>query len=396
MESFFALAFWICAGIIVYAYLIYPLLVAGLARVRGASQSRRKDFGGSVSVILAAYNEEATIRGRLEELTKLLSATKLEAELIVVSDGSTDKTARLARDFPSNLVQVLELPVNSGKAVALSEACALARNDVLVFADARQTWSAKALKLLLENFTDSTIGAVSGDLIVSSGRGALEGVGLYWKYEKWIRKQESRFHSMVGVTGAICAVRRELFQPIPQGTILDDVYWPLQVAMQGYRVIHDERAWAFDRLPEKAGDEFRRKVRTLSGNFQLAAQLPAALLPWKNPVWLQFVSHKLLRLLVPWALLATLGLALVLPGLLYETTFWIQLAFYVFGVMGMWFPALAKAKPISLATSFLVLNSAAWLAFWIWLFGKTSDSWTKILYGRSPALASVDHSPATI
>ena len=145
--------------------------------------------------------------------------------------------------------------MNSGKAVALSEACALARHDFLVFADARQTWSTKALKLLLENFTDPTIGAVSGDLIVSSGRGALEGVGLYWKYEKWIRKQESRFHSMVGVTGAICAVRRELFQPIPQGTILDDVYWPLQVAMQGYRVIHDERACAFDRLPEKTGDD---------------------------------------------------------------------------------------------------------------------------------------------
>src|SRR5439155_2422118 len=225
---------------------------------------------------------------------------------------------------------------------------------------------------------------------------ALEGVGLYWKYENWIRKQESRFHSMVGVTGAICAVRRKLFQPIPQGTILDDVYWPLQVAMQGYRVIHDERACAFDRLPEKTGDEFRRKVRTLSGNFQLAAQLPEALLPWKNPVWLQFVSHKLVRLLVPWALLATFALALALPGLLYETTFWIQLGFYGFGVMGMWFPALAKAKPISLATSFVVLNSAGWLAFWIWLFVKTPDSWTNILYGRSPVMAVVQPRPAPI
>jgi poly-beta-1,6-N-acetyl-D-glucosamine synthase len=285
--------------------------------------------------------------------------------------------------------------VNSGKAVALSRACLLAKNDVLVLADARQTWSTKALKLLLENFTDPSIGAVSGDLIVSSGRGAMEGVGLYWKYEKWIRKQESRFHSMVGVTGAICAVRRTLFHPIPQGTILDDVYWPLQVAMQGYRVIHDERACAFDRLPEKPRDEFRRKVRTLSGNFQLAAQLPMALLPWKNPVWLQFVSHKLVRLLVPWALLATLGLALALPGLVYGTTFWFQIGFYVSGLMGLWFPALAKAKPVSVATSFLVLNSAAWLAFWIWLFGRTSDSWTKILYG-TPAMAGVDHSPATI
>jgi cellulose synthase/poly-beta-1,6-N-acetylglucosamine synthase-like glycosyltransferase len=396
MEFVLALSFWTCAGIISYAYVIYPLLVAILARIRGNSQTRRKEFRGSVSVILAAYNEETTIQRRLEELTQLLTATRLQTELIVVSDGSTDDTARIARDFHSSLVHVLELPVNLGKAMALTKACSLARNDVVVFADARQTWSAQALKLLLENFTEPSIGAVSGDLIVSSARGPLAGVGLYWKYEKWLRKQESRFHSMVGVTGAICAVRRKLFHPIPQGIILDDVYWPLQVAMQGYRVVHDERACAYDRLPEKTGDEFRRKIRTLSGNFQLVGQLPTALLPWKNPVWLQFISHKLVRLLVPWALLAMLGLALALPGVLYETTFWAQLGFYAFGLMGMWFPTLAKARLVSAATSFLVLNSAAWLAFWIWLLGKTSDSWTKILYRRTPVITGVDHSPVTI
>jgi cellulose synthase/poly-beta-1,6-N-acetylglucosamine synthase-like glycosyltransferase len=219
---------------------------------------------------------------------------------------------------------------------------------------------------------------------------------LYWRYEKWLRKQESCFHSTVGVTGAICAVRRKLFRPIPQGIILDDVYWPLQVAMQGYRVVHDERACAYDRLPETAGDEFRRKVRTLSGNFQLVGRLPSALLPWKNPVWLQFISHKLFRLVVPWALLAMLGLTLALPGRLYEATFWAQISFYAFGLAGIGFPALARVKPVSAATSFLVLNSAAWFAFWIWLFGKTANSWTKILYPSAPAMAGVDRSPATV
>src|SRR5207249_10681512 len=128
---------------------------------------------------------------------------------------------------------------------------------------------------------------------------------------------ESQVHSSVGVTGAICAVRRRLFPGVPQGTILDDVYWPMHVAMQGYRVIHDQRARAFDRLPERARDEFRRKVRTLAGNFQLAVRLPQTLLPWRNPVWWQFVSHKLLRLVVPWALLAMLVISSVLPGWLY-------------------------------------------------------------------------------
>ena len=108
-------------------------------------------------------------------------------------------------------------------------------------------------------------------------------------------------HVIVGVTGAISAVRRELFRPIPSGTLLDDVYWPLLVAMQGYRVIHEPRARAYDRLPERPLDEFQRKLRTLTGNFQLVARLPQALLPWRNPIWFQFLSHKLLRLLMPWA-----------------------------------------------------------------------------------------------
>jgi cellulose synthase/poly-beta-1,6-N-acetylglucosamine synthase-like glycosyltransferase len=385
-----------CAALVGYAYVIYPLLVALVARIRGTHRDCRKDFRGSVSIILAVYNEEGAIQRRLKEFTQLVAVARVKAELIVVSDGSTDDTVRIAREFDSGSVHVLELPVNMGKAMALSKACSIARNEILVFADARQTWSPEALRLLLENFYEPSIGAVSGDLVVRSAPGSLEGVGLYWRYEKWLRKQESCFHSTVGVTGAICAVRRKLFRPIPQGIILDDVYWPLQVAMQGHRVVHDERACAYDRLPETAGDEFRRKVRTLSGNFQLVGRLPSAVLPWKNPVWLQFISHKLFRLVVPWALLAMLGLTLALPGRLYEATFWAQIGFYAFGLAGIGFPALARVKPVSAATSFLVLNSAAWFAFWIWLFGKTANSWTKILYPSAPAMAGVDRSPATV
>src|SRR5262249_22324823 len=154
--------------------------------------------------------------------------------------------------------------------------------------------------------------------------GVMAGVGLYWRVEKCLRKLESRLHSMVGVTGAICAVRRELFRPVPPGTLLDDVYWPMQVALQGHRVVHDERAHADARLPEKARDEFRRKVRTLSGNFQLVARLPETLAPWRNPLCWQFISHKLMRLAVPWALLAMLILSWFLPEPVYEAAFWIQ------------------------------------------------------------------------
>jgi cellulose synthase/poly-beta-1,6-N-acetylglucosamine synthase-like glycosyltransferase len=268
---------------------------------------------------------------------------------------------------------------NSGKAAALSAGCAEARHDILVLADARQEWATDALGCLLENFADPTVGGASGDLVVEAAPGVMGGVGLYWRYEKWLRKTESRLHSTVGVTGAICAVRRELFRPIPAGTILDDVYWPLLVVMQGYRVVHDDRARAYDRLPGRALDEFRRKVRTLSGNFQLAARLPSALLPWTNPVWWQFLSHKLARLVVPWALLGALGAAGALDGPLYRSLFWVQVASYTAGAVGTLGPG-APTRVSSAAASFLVLNAAAWMAFWVWISGRSARSWGKVVY----------------
>jgi len=284
--------------------------------------------------------------------------------------------------FGEGIARVIELPTNMGKAAALSAGCAEASNDVLVFADARQTWAPEALGHLLENFDDPSVGGAGGDLVVEEAPGVMAGVGLYWRYEKWLRRTESRLHSSVGLTGAICSVRRELFRPIPPGTILDDVYWPLRVVMQGHRVVHDDRARAYDRLPDRARDEFRRKVRTLSGNFQLIARLPSVLLPWRNPIWWQFASHKPARLLVPWALLGALGLAAALGGPLYRSLFLVQVACYLVGLAGA-IGLGTRSRVVSAASSFLVLNAAAWMAFWVWLTGRSARSWGKVAY-RAP------------
>ena len=372
--------FWTCLACVLYAYAGYPVLLALWARWRRRPEPQRRRFAGSVSIVLTAHNEEANLARRLDELAGLLEAAEVEREIIVVSDGSTDTTAAIARAFSRGRVRVVELETNVGKAVALSAGCAVAAHDVLVFADARQTWSPTALDRLLENFADPQVGAVSGDLIIESSPGVMAGIGLYWRFEKWLRKQESRLHSTVGVTGAISAVRRTLFRPIPPGTLLDDVYWPLRVVQQGYRVMHDNRAHAYDRFPEKARDEFRRKVRTLSGNFQLLTRLPSALLPWRNPVWLQWLSHKLLRLLVPWALLAMLAISAVMPGPLFLVAFRFQIICYVIGLSGL-FPSVPRhLRPAGAAASFLILNAAAWLAFWTWTTGRAETSWKKISY----------------
>jgi biofilm PGA synthesis N-glycosyltransferase PgaC len=382
--------FWVCAACVVYTYVAYPLCLAVLARQRAPSPKRGR-FIGSVSIVIAARNEEGNIVRRLSELAELVRGTGRPGEVILVSDGSTDRTAELARELGEPLVRVLELSRHLGKAAALTQGCALAVHDVLVFADARQRWAPDALNLLLENFADPSVGAVSGDLVVEAAPGVMAGVGLYWRYEKWLRQQECRLHSTVGVTGAISGVRRKLFHGVPAGTLLDDVYWPLRVVMQGYRVIHDGRARAYDRLPKKPRDEFRRKVRTLSGNFQLVTRLPAVLMPRRNPLWLQFVSHKLLRLVVPWALLGLLVASALLPGWGYHLAFGMQVSGYLLGLIALTTPAGQRYDVAGAAGSFLVLNTAAWLSVWVWASGRAGRSWRQVEYqvtepAKEPAL----------
>jgi cellulose synthase/poly-beta-1,6-N-acetylglucosamine synthase-like glycosyltransferase len=383
------IAFWICAAGVAYPYVLYPLLLALLARLRRRPLRPRGPPPRSVSVVVAAHNEERGIDRRLGELTHALDVAGLDGEVLVVSDGSTDGTAAVARAHTKGRVRVLELPERGGKALALTRACAEARHEIVVFADVRQAWAPDALELLLDNFRDPDVGAVSGDLVVTAQPGALEGVGLYWRHEKWLRRQESLVGSQVGVTGAISAVRRELFRPIPPGTLLDDVYWPLAVAMQRRRVVHDSRALAYDRLPDTTRDEFLRKVRTLTGNFQLAARLPAALLPWRNPVWFQFLSHKLLRLTAPWLLLALLVLSVRLPGWVGLAALSGQVLFYALGLLGLVPGVSARLRPAAAAASFLVLNSAAWVAFWVWALGRANGSWRRASYAApKPAAAA--------
>lgn len=376
-------AFWLAAGFVVYTHLLYPILLALVAWLRPRPVRRGDVKPNGISMILAVLNEEDRIVRRLKELSELLTATGLPGEILVISDGSTDDTAELARNLEDEFIRVIELPERGGKALALTAGWAAARYEILVFADARQVWALGTLEALLENFADPEVGAVSGDLIIHSKPGVMTGVGLYWRFEKWLRRTESRIHSTVGITGAISAVRRELFTPIPPGTLLDDVYWPMCVVFQGYRVVHDERAHAYDHLPEKPRDEFRRKVRTLAGNFQLLTRLAWLLVPIANPVWVQFLSHKLFRLIVPWALLVVLGCSVMLPGTLYALAFWGQVVCYGLALVGIWAGSRIPSRLLSGAACFLVLNAAAFAAFWVWITGRAAQSWTKISYAEA-------------
>lgn len=329
--------FWGALGLVLYVFVGYPAILLAWARV-APKPVRRSPSTPKLSVVIAARDEGPSLRARLDNL--MGSDYPADAmQIIVVSDGSTDATAEVLVRYKSS-VDAIFLPAG-GKASALNAGVAAARHDVLVFADARQTFAPDALRALVAPMADPEVGAVSGELVLDceSGAGAStigEGVGAYWRYEKWLRRHESLVGSTVGSTGAIYALRRELWQPLPAETILDDVLAPMQAVLAGARVIFEASARAFDRVSPIGRSEFQRKTRTLAGNYQILWLQPRLLVPFVNPVWLQFVSHKLGRLVVPYALCAILISSAVLAGrhVFYAAVFFGQVAFYSLAVYG--------------------------------------------------------------
>ncbi|PYT05321.1 MAG: family 2 glycosyl transferase [Acidobacteria bacterium] len=298
--------FWISVAAILYTYVGYPVVVWMLARLR-RREVLKADIFPSVSVVLACHNEQGNIEARIKNLLECDYPRDL-LEIVIVSDGSTDFTAEMARRHVSDSIRLFAYEQQRGKATALNIGVEIAKGEIILFADARQSFEPTAIKELAASFADSSVGAASGELLLDGAGGSSvgEGVGLYWKYEKWIRKSESRFSSVIGATGAIYAIRRELWQPLPASTILDDVYTPMGIALGGRRVVFEEKARAHDRAIESTGHEFARKVRTLTGNYQLCQLMPRLLVP-NNALLFQFYSHKLMRLAAPIFLLLILA-----------------------------------------------------------------------------------------
>jgi biofilm PGA synthesis N-glycosyltransferase PgaC len=369
--------FWISALLVGYSYLGYPVWL--WLRSRWSPRPvRRGSAAPSVSAVMVVRNEEAVVERKLDNLLTLdYPADQLN--VVVVSDGSKDRTPEILTAYANHpqvdsRVRTLLKPSSQGKAAGLNDAIAIATGEILLFTDARQTIEPAALRLLIENFADPSVGAASGELMLgdpSSGETG-KGMGLYWRIEKKIRELESASGSVAGATGAIYCARRNLLQssPLPEGTILDDVLLPMQVARQGSRVIFDSRARAWD-LPDLGESrEFSRKVRTLSGNYQLL-QLAPWLLSSQNPIRFEFVSHKLSRLAVPFALVTLLIASLFLSQPFYHAALVAQLAFYALSLAAM---AGIKIGPLSRladpARTFVVLNSAAVVAFINFVSGR--------------------------
>lgn len=354
--------FWLGIGLVAYAYAGYPWLVSMLARMHGQAP-REDDTCPPLTVVVAAYNEQARIAARvLDILGQDYPADRLR--VLVVNDGSSDDTARMAA-VDDTRVRVLPLSGNMGKAAALNAALEQAGTELVAFADARQRFTPGALRFLVAPFSDPRVGAVSGALVIQAGAAgdSAHDLGVYWRMEQKLRANEALLGWLHGVSGAIHAVRRGLFRPMPTGTVLDDMWIPLHVLRGGHRVWMAQRAVACDQASATAREEFSRKLRTLAGNWQLIARMPALLDPWRNPVFFAWFSHKFLRLLAPWALLAALVASALSQGPFYRVAFHAQWLAYAGASLALCLPRLARHVPLLPASgTFLLLNLAALLA----------------------------------
>ena len=357
--------FWFSFLTVGYAYFGYALLLAFYARI-----FRKPVAHGSatpsVSIITAAHNEENRLPAKLANLSALQYPSE-RLEMVIASDGSYDNTVQILSAYAVHdpRVKWVVLDRAMGKASALNEAVRHARGEILVFLDVRQSVDLNAIEELVSCFEDPRIGAVSGELLLTATDGASSdsALGIYWKIEKAIRKLESQSGSVVGATGAIYAVRRECYVDIPEGTILDDVFVPMQVVRMGRRVVFHPAAIARDLIFVEPGKEFARKVRTLTGNYQLVKLAPWLLSP-ANPILFRFISHKMLRLAVPVFLITMLIACGFAGGVFYKTMLMLQLVFYGLGMLGSLNRSTQRFKPVAIANTFMMLNLASGLAFY--------------------------------
>ena len=291
---------------ILMVWVIYPLIVAVMARrrrvpARDASTASSTGDAKMVSIIIASRDDATTIHERVADIHRSAPrSTSFEIVIALDACGAQAKPDELA-DTPN--VRVVRGDEPGGKAAALNAAVRVAAGDLLVFTDTKQRFEPDAVARLIAAFDDPLVGAASGRLELAEGaRRSL--VGRYWACERWLRRCEAAVHSCVGATGAIWALRKRLWNPLPGHLILDDVYAPMQVVLHGHRVVFVDDARAIDIRSPDPSQEYRRKVRTLTGVVQLCVWLPAALRPSRNPIWLQFIFHKVLRLLTPYWLIS--------------------------------------------------------------------------------------------
>lgn len=371
--------FWIVLILIIYVFLGYPFLATLVAKL--FPKKRKYMLSPTfprVSVVLVVYNEERRILDKIENLLSSNYPAEL-LELVIVDDGSADATSEAIRGLNHPQVKLIQVQERSGKATGINIGVANASGDIIVFCDARQKFEPDTIPKLVSHFNDPEVGAVSGSLEIDPASTSVgSGVDIYWKIEKKLRFAEAVIDSCIGCTGAVYAIRKELFEPLPPDTILDDVVIPMKIAVKGGRVLFEPSAVAYDPQPLEPEKEKIRKERTLAGNFQMLFRYPEWLFPWKNRLFFQLISHKYLRLAGP-LLMTSMFISnlFLIHKKFYMFIMIFQVLFYYLAFLGFIFKE-SRIKLFSIPAGFVFLNWQVVAGFIYYLRNRNRRVWTTV------------------
>lgn len=376
--------FWTSMLLVGFAYVGYPLVMAVLASLRPRTV-RAQPITPSIDVVLVVHDGAPWV------LTKQANLLALDypperLRINIVCDGCSDGTEALLRANPDARVRVFAFTERRGKSACIGGLLPSLDHELALFTDVRQRLDPGAARALAAVFADPSVGAASGELVLEDAQGFGKGIDAYWRYEKLIRRIESASGSLVGATGALYAARRMALPHVPPGLVLDDMWIPLRIAVNGLRVVFVPTALAFDQAAVDAPTEQNRKRRTLAGNFQLLHWWPQLALPGAHPLTWRLWGHKWLRLLAPWLLLAALVSSgvLALSNPFHAVLFILQLCGYALVVLGRVLPATLALAPVRLASAFFSLNLSAARALLDYLRNRDGHLWQVTRLEKAP------------
>ncbi len=374
--------FWFSLATLVWVFFGYPVIMILLAKLVGKKEAPAsgQDDLPALSLLICAYNEERVIGEKIQN-SLTLDYPKEKLKVIVVSDGSSDRTNEIAASFPDPRLKFITYTDRGGKAKALNTGIGHLSGEIVVFTDANVIFKPDALRRLIAQFSDPQIGGVVGNVVLKSADGTVAGEGVYSRYEKAVHTAEADLATMITVDGAMYALRKEYVAPIPPDSITDDWFMASGALLAGKKIGWAPSAIGYELAADSVAGEFKRKVRMVAGGYQTTFRRAGLFLnPLGHPVVCgMFVSHKLLRWLAMVFMATLLASSILLSG---KSGFYLwalvaQAGFYLLAVLGWVLRNQTSALPVYLPYYFTAVNWGALLGLWRFLAGKQSAAWQK-------------------